>query len=186
MLRWLSFGACLFAAFAADAFADPVMLRARVESTGPSVTLGDLFIGAGDVSNRAIAPAPAAGQVSTLPMAVIVAAASGAGLDFTPPAGVTDVQVVHPAGPRAFVQPADAQRTTAQTQTPARAQAANGAIRRGQVITLSYQVGGLSLTTRVQAMEDADVGQSVRLTNPSSNRVVIATVTGPGAASASP
>jgi len=63
---------------------------------------------------------------------------------------------------------------------------ANAAIRRGDAVMLIYQSGGVTLSMRTQAMQDAAVGQSVRLMNPSSNRVVLGVVTGPGAASASP
>jgi hypothetical protein len=183
MLRWLSLGLCAGVFFAAGAFADPVALRPRIEATGPSITLGDLFTGAGNLSDRAVAPAPTAGQVAHLPMSTIAAAASVAGLEFTPPAGLDGVDVVHPAGARAGLGPNNAQLQQLAAQAPS---AANVAVRRGQQVTLLYQVGGLSLSARMQAMEDGAIGQSVRLANPSSNRVILATVTGPGAASASP
>jgi hypothetical protein len=183
MLRWLSLGLYAGVFFATSAFADPVALRPRIETTGASITLGDLFTGTGDLSGRAVAPAPAAGQVAHLPMSTISAAASVAGLDFTPPAGVDSVEVVHPAGARAGLGPNNAQLVQSTAQAP---NAANVAVRRGQQVTLVYQVGGLSLSARMQAMEDGAIGQSVRLANPSSNRVILATVTGPGAASASP
>lgn len=178
-------GACLMFACATAANADSVTLRSRVESMGQSITLGDLFVGAGDLASRAIAPAPAAGQVTTLSMTMVSMAASAAGLDFTAPPGVTDVLVVHPAGARATVRPDNAQ--VAQVSAQARqAGAGDIAIHRGDAVLLVYQVSGVSLSTRVQAMENGAVGQSVRLTNPTSSRVIVATVTGPGAASASP
>jgi hypothetical protein len=192
MLRALCLGACLIFAGASGALADTVALRSRVEAMGPSITLGDLFVGAGELSTRAVAPAPGAGQITTLSMTLVAAAASAAGLDFTPPPGVSEVQVVHPAGARATLRPDNAQASEGAqlTQIGAAGGRQTGlgaiAVRRGQSIMLIYEVGGVSLTTRAQAMEDGAVGQSVRLTNPSSNRVVIATVTGPGAASASP
>jgi flagella basal body P-ring formation protein FlgA len=49
-----------------------------------------------------------------------------------------------------------------------------------------YQTGGVTLSMRTQAMQDAAIGQSVRLMNTSSNRIVLGVVTGPGAANASP
>lgn len=186
MLRALCIGACLMIAGVGGANADTVTLRSRVEATGQSITLGDLFVGAGDVANRAIAPAPAAGQITTLSMTMVSMAASAAGLDFTPPANVTDVQVVHPAGMRATLPPANAQVTQASAQTSAQPGIGDIAVRRGQAVTLMYQTGGISLSTRVQAVENGAVGQSIRLTNPTSNRIIIATVTGPGTASASP
>jgi flagella basal body P-ring formation protein FlgA len=153
---------------------------------GQSITLGDLFVGAGDLANRAIAPAPAAGQITTLSMSLVSMAASAAGLDFTPPPNVNDVQVVHPAGARATVRPDNAQTTQVSAQAPLQSGVGEIAVRRGQAVTVVYQVGGITLSTRMQAVENGFVGQSVRLNNPTSSRVVIATVTGPGAASASP
>lgn len=160
---------------AAPAFADStVTLRARVEAHGPAVTLGDLFEGAGAAAGRAVAPAPDPGQISTLGAPFLAAAAQSAGLAWTPPAGLTQVRVVRPAGARATIAP----------DTPANA---NGevVIRRGDVIQLVYVAPGLQLTTRARTLGNAAIGDSVRLVNLQSNRTVEAIVTGPGAAAAS-
>jgi flagella basal body P-ring formation protein FlgA len=70
---------------------------------------------------------------------------------------------------------------------PATAGAVTDAIvRRGDAVTLVYQVPGVSLSMRARALEDGAVGQSVRLLNTSSNRTVEGVVTGPGAARVSP
>lgn len=175
MLRWLCLFACLYLLLSASsAFADTVTLRPRIEASGPAVTLGDVFDGAGgDVAGRAIAPAPAPGQVGSLSMPLLAAAASAAGLDFTAPAGVTSVPVVRPGGLRATLPPSSGARTMA-----------DAAIRRGESVTLVYQAPGVTLSMRARALEDGAVGQSVRLLNTSSNRTVDAVVTGPGAARA--
>jgi flagellar basal body P-ring formation protein FlgA len=87
MVRWFSLIVCLYLVFASVAFADPVTLRTRIEASGPAVTMGDVFDGApADVAGRAIAPSPPSGQISTINMPVLQAAASAAGLQFTPPA----------------------------------------------------------------------------------------------------
>jgi flagella basal body P-ring formation protein FlgA len=160
---------------ASHAFADPVTLRPRVEASGVAITLGDVFDGAGEAAGRAIAPAPPPGQVSTLSVPLLSAAASAAGLDWTPPPGLTDVRVVRPGGLRA----------TLPATTGAR-MASEAAVRRGDTVTLLYQVPGVSLSMRARALEDGAVGQSVRLLNTSSNRTVEGVVTGPGAARVSP
>ncbi|HVK80305.1 MAG TPA: hypothetical protein VM915_06810, partial [Verrucomicrobiae bacterium] len=99
MLRWFTLFACLYLGFASAAFAETVTLRSRIEASGPAITMGDVFDGApADVAGRAIAPSPPAGQVSSINMPVLQAAASAAGLQFTPPAGVNAVQVVRPGG----------------------------------------------------------------------------------------
>jgi len=175
MLRWFCLVSCLYMLFgAAVAFADPVTLRTRVEATGPAVTMGDVFVGApADVARRAIAPSPAAGQMSTISMPVLAAAASAAGLDFTPPAGVTGVEVVRPGGARATVAASGGGRHVVDV-----------AVRRGETVTLTYAMPGMALTMRARAMEDGAVGDNVRFMNTSSNRTIDAVVTGPGAARA--
>ena len=175
MIRWFSLIACLYLMFASVAFAETVTLRSRIEAAGPAVTMGDVFDGApADVARRAIAPSPPSGQVSTINISVLQAAASAAGLQFTPPAGVNAVQVVRPGGLRATL-PAAGGRTIA-----------DAAVRRGETVTLVYQAPGMSLTMRARALEDGAIGQPVRLMNTSSNRTIDAVVTGPGAARANP
>jgi flagella basal body P-ring formation protein FlgA len=177
MLRWFTLAACLYLLLAAGvASAETVTLRPRIEALGPAVTMGDVFDGApAAVAGRAIAPSPPAGQVATLSMPVLAAAASAAGLDFTPPAGVQSVQVVRPGGARATLPPTAGGRAVA-----------DAAVRRGDAVTLVYQAPGLTLSMRTRALEDAAIGQSVRLLNTASNRTIDAVVTGPGAARASP
>ena len=67
--------AALALSVSAPAFADtPVTLRPRIEANGPAITLGDVFVGAGDVAGRAIAPSPSAGQMTSLPADFLAAA----------------------------------------------------------------------------------------------------------------
>ena len=172
MLRSLL--ACLAMLVCANAaFADPVTLRTRIEASGPAITLGDVFDGAGALASRAIAPAPPAGQVATLSMPLLSAAASAAGLDFTPPTGVGEVRVVRPGGMRATLPAANGARSSS-----------DAAVRRGESVTLVFRAPGVMLTTRARALEDGAIGQNVRLMNTSSNRTIDAVVTGPGAARA--
>lgn len=179
MLRWFCILTCMYMLFSASlAFADPVTLRPRIEANGPSITLGDVFNGAGAVSSRTIAPSPPAGQISMLSMDLLSAVASAAGLDFTPPPGVDQVQVVHPGGMRATLPPPSG-------YANARG-GANAAIHRGEPVLLVYEAPGIQLSMRTRALEDGAVGQSVRLLNTASNRTIDAVVTGPGAARANP
>lgn len=56
-------------------------------------------------------------------------------------------------------------------------------VRRGQLIAVSMQgVPGLRISARLEALQDGRHGQSVRLRNPESGRIVSAVVTGPGEA----
>jgi flagella basal body P-ring formation protein FlgA len=177
-MTWLSgvFSFCIALCFAAVAHAETVTLRPRIEANGPAVTMGDVFLGApADIAGRAIAPSPPPGQIATISMPVIAAAASAAGLDFTPPPGVNAVQVVRPGGMRATLPATAGGRTLA-----------NADVRRGESVTLVYEAPGMSLSMRTRALEDGLVGQSVRVLNTASNRTIDAIVTGPGAARATP
>jgi flagella basal body P-ring formation protein FlgA len=158
------------------AHAQTVTLRPRIEANGPAVTMGDVFQGlSGDVAGRALTPAPSPGQVGSLQIAVISAAASAAGLDFTPPPGVLAVQVIRPGGARATLPAASGGRTIA-----------DAAVRRGDFVNLVYEAPGMSLSMRARALEDGAVGQGIRLINTGSNRTIDAVVTGPGTARANP
>lgn len=173
MARLFSFLACFYFFATSAAFADNVTLRPRIEANGPAITLGDVFDGAGSVAGRAIAPAPAPGQVTTLSIPLLSAAASAAGLEWTPPGGVNNVQVVRPGGMRATLPAATGARSIS-----------DAAVRRGEPVMLVYQAPGMALSMRTRALEDAGVGDSVRLLNTASNRTIDAVVTGPGAARA--
>ncbi len=177
MLLRLCVAICLYFVFSASiAHAQTVTLRARIEASGPAVTMGDVFVGApANIAARALAPAPPVGQTSQISMPVITAAASAAGLDFTAPSGVNSVPVVRPGGARATLPATAGGRTMA-----------DAAVRRGDAVSLVYQMPGMSLNMRVRALEDGAVGQSVRFLNITSNRTIDAIVTGPGAARATP
>ncbi len=176
MLR-LCVAICLYFLVSAGlAHAQTVTLRPRIEASGPAVTMGDVFSGLpSEVAGRALAPAPPPGQVGSLQMSVLSAAASAAGLDFAPPPGVLAVQMIRPGGARATLPATTGGRTIA-----------DAAVRRGDFVNLIYEMPGMSLNMRARALEDGAVGQGIRLVNTSSNRTIDAIVTGPGAARANP
>lgn len=178
MLFRICIAICLyFVVSAGMAHAQTVSLRPRIEASGPAVTMGDVFQGlSGDIAGRALTPAPAPGQVGSLQMAVLSAAASAAGLDFTPPPGVSAVQVIRPGGMRATLPPANGGGRTV----------ADAAVRRGDFVNLTYEMPGMQLSMRARALEDGAVGQGIRLINTGSNRTIDAVVTGNGTARANP
>lgn len=174
MLRAAAITAAVFMAGTVDALAQQaVTLRRTIEASGPAVTLGDFFEDAGAAAGRAVAPAPTSGRTATFSPRFVQAAASAAGLDWTPPPGMTAILVAGRGGegvaPRFQT-----------TSTPA----GDIAVRRGETVTLVYVAPGLQLTTRARAMSDGGVGDTVRLVNLQSNRTVDAVVTGAGAATA--
>jgi hypothetical protein len=177
MLLRLCIAICLYFVVAAGlAHAQTVSLRPRIEANGPAVTMGDVFEGLpSEIAGRALSPAPQRGQVGSLQMSVLSAAASAAGLNFTPPPGVLAVQMIRPGGARATLPATTGGRTIA-----------DAAVRRGDMVSLVYEMPGMSLAMRARALEDGAVGQGIRLINTSSNRTIAATVTGNGTARANP
>lgn len=175
MLRWICGIACLYFVLSiATAFAEPVTLKARVEASGAAITLGDVFDGAGDAAGRAIAPAPPPGQIASLSAPLLAAAASAAGLDWAPPPGLESVRVVRPGGMRATLPAAQSAAATTHTLGDA-------AVRRGEAVTVVFQVPGISVRrTGLRALDDGAIGQVVRLQ--SAERTIEAVVTGAGAA----
>lgn len=169
----------LAAAFAGVAHAGEVQLRSSVEASGAAVTLGDFFMEAGPAASRAVGPAPAAGRTAIFSARFVQAAAASAGLDWTPPPGVTSIAVAGRGAPRAGVAPT-------QGAAPISAPTGPAVVRRNDAILLVYTGPGVKLTTRGRALNDAAVGDPVRVLNLSSNRTVDAFATGEGAASASP
>ena len=175
---------------AAPAHADTVNLRDHVQVMGASITIGDVFENAGPLAARVIAPAPAPGQSATLAPAVLAAAASASGLDWTPPANFAGVTITrgtdpHSSGIRATL-PSRAPASSDQAQfVNINAQpAANAVVHRGENVLIVYALPGIQLSARARALEDGAVGQDIRLVNLTSNRTIDATVTGPGAAQA--
>ncbi|HRP11876.1 MAG TPA: flagella basal body P-ring formation protein FlgA [Terricaulis sp.] len=175
MMRLATLAAAFWLTLCAGfAFADPVTLRARVEASGRAITLGDVFDGAGAAGSTFVAPAPPAGQMTTISVAVLAAAASAQGLQWTPPPGLTEVRVIRPGGARATLPAASHDSRSV----------SDAAVRRGEMVSTVFLHGGLQMTMRARALEDAAVGQSVRLQNTSSNRPIDAIVTAPGMARA--
>lgn len=50
------------------------------------------------------------------------------------------------------------------------------AVTRNQSVTIMYRKGGIELSGRGQAMEDGQIGQSIRVVNPSTRSTVIGTI----------
>lgn len=178
--------AATLACVAGAAAAQPVTLRASIETSGPAVTLGDLFSGAGAVSGRAVTPAPGAGRTVNLPARFVQAAATAAGLEWTAPEGLSAIAVTGRGGRGGGETMAAPSATQPARFERAAAPSGDIAVHRGEVVTLVYVAPGMQLTTRARATADAAIGDPVRVVNLQSNRTVDATVTGLGAASASP
>lgn len=178
MKRWiaaLAMSVALSAAVCAPAFADdaPVALKQNIVVSGPLVTLGDLLDNAGAAGSRPIGPAPRAGARATFLPHVVENAARAAGLNWQAPTGLRVIEV-HGGARGDALTPTGA--------TPR--EGASPAIKRGDLVLLSFQAPGVRITARARALSDGAVGQPIRLANLQSNRPIDALVTGPGRASA--
>jgi flagella basal body P-ring formation protein FlgA len=165
---------------ASAAYGQEVTLRPQLQTSGPAVTLGDVFENAGAVADRAVAVAPAPGGKMTFSARFLTAAAAAAGLEWSAPAGLETVAVTR-TGPHTASPAPQIARVQSAAYTPT----APTVIHRGDIVTLVYVAPGLQLTTRAKATSDAALGGPVKLINLQSNKSVDAVATGPAAASAS-
>jgi flagella basal body P-ring formation protein FlgA len=213
-----------------------VSLKADTASGDTTVTLGDLFDGAGPAARVAVAERT--GQTVVLDAALVQAAARRAGLDWDNPdhlrkivvhAGLSTSLAASPGSPVAargnvevltytrslnageIVQPTDLtwiKVAAAPSDSPSDAEAVIGqaakrplragavvqardvgsatVIKQGDVVTVTYDNGGVTLTLEGKAMGTAGVGESLAVLNTQSKKTVQTMVTGPGQAVVGP
>ncbi|THD58185.1 flagellar basal body P-ring formation chaperone FlgA [Phenylobacterium sp.] len=233
------------AALAGPAFAgQAVSLRADTASSDATVTLGDLFEGAGAAARIGVAQRN--GQTVVLDAVAVQAAARRAGLEWDNPGGLRKI-VVHAGvsssssssspsglgrsdGPTSVVRgnvevltytrslnageivqptdlawvkvaaaaadsPSDAASVIGQVaKRPVRSGAvvlardigAAAVIKAGDVITVTFEADGISLSLEGKALATAGVGESLPVLNPQSKKTLQAMVTGPGQAVVGP
>lgn len=233
----------LLAAAAALTIASPalagraVTLRADTASEGATVTLGDIFEGAGSAAGVPVASRTGASVV--LDAGLVQAAARRAGLDWANAEGLHKI-VVH-GGPAAvgapglaaatsaargnvevlswarslqageIVQPTDLvwiKVAAAPGDAPSDADAVIGqaakrplragavvqahdvaapvVIKSGDIVTVTYDADGVSLSMQGKAMASGSVGEALAVQNPASKKIVQTVVAGPGEAVVGP
>lgn len=193
LIRRTATALALLALGAAPAFAGTVTLRANPVDDDGRVTLGDLFDGAGAAANVVVAQR--VGPSVVLEAAQLQMQARQAGLDWSNPNGLRRVAVrrtsVAPASSAAAAS--DAGVPAAFSPAPARAnlrpvRSASGqqVIARNDMVRVTYQTGGVSLTIMGKAMRNAAVGEAVAIQNLTSDRIIDAVATAPGQAVAGP
>jgi flagella basal body P-ring formation protein FlgA len=237
----LAAAAILIGAFSASGPAlagQPVTLKADTANANGTVTLGDLFDGAGQAAGTPVATRQ--GATVALNANAVQLAARRAGLDWANAEGLRTI-VVHggpalatasgvAAAPNAgkggnvsvltyarslsageIVQPADlvyAKVAAAPADAPTDADQVIGqvakrplregavvqardigtamVIRAGDIVTVTYDAGGVSLSLQGKAMAAAGVGEPLAVQNTTSKKVVQTLVTGPGEAVVGP
>ncbi|KAK0340329.1 hypothetical protein LTR94_030979, partial [Friedmanniomyces endolithicus] len=132
-------------AMTSTAVAGPVVLRQNPVDDDGRVTLGDLFEGAGSASEVVVAQR--SGPSVVLEAGQLQAMARQAGLDWANPNGLRRVAVrraLGPVGPQASGSP-----VLAATQHPSAARPASAGqqvIARNDMVRVTYQLGGVSLS----------------------------------------
>lgn len=159
-----------FVSTPAEADTQAMQVRSDIVASGALVTLGDIFVDAGAAADRPIGPAPRAGATGTVSALVVQRAASAAGLTWNPDPALRILRVRGSAA--------------ADTGAASPSGAAALAIRKGDLVVLTYTAPGVRLTARTRAQSDARPGEPVKLMNMQSNRPVDALAVGPGRASA--
>lgn len=165
----------LMTAFAPARADEPLVLRAHVVASGSAVTLDDAFENAGDHGARAFAVAPAPGQSRAVPISALAGAVEAEGLAWTPPAGMREL-VVTRASAAARPGAGAAMRSVDRPEA---------AVRRGDMLALTFAAPGIALTARGRALEDGGVGETIRVLNIQSEREIEARVVRAGEAAVS-
>lgn len=187
--RWLTaFAAAVAAVLAATpALSGPVTLKAQPVDIDGRVTLGDLFDGAGAAADVQVATR--AGPSVVMEAGQLQALARQAGLDWANPQGLRRVVIraaAHSPGAGSASAEASAVPAAATAAPPVRAAAAERVIARNDIVTVAYQVGGVTLTVMGRAQRNAAVGEPVAVLNTTSGRMIDAVAIGPGQAMAGP
>ncbi|MBX3478125.1 MAG: flagella basal body P-ring formation protein FlgA [Brevundimonas sp.] len=187
--RWT---AALVAAVAAlmaatPALCGPVVLKAQPVDSDGRVTLGDLFDGAGAAADVQVAVR--SGPSVVLEAGQLQLLARQSGLEWSNPQGLRRVVVRNAALSPGAAQPqAGAPAAAAPAAAAVARPAANAerVIARNDIVTVAYQVGGVTLTVMGRAQRNAAVGEPVAVLNTTSGRLIDAVAIGPGQAMAGP
>jgi flagella basal body P-ring formation protein FlgA len=188
--RWLTALAAAAAAIlaATPALSGPVTLKAQPVDSDGRVTFGDLFDGAGAAADVQVATR--AGPSVVMEAGQLQALARQSGLDWANPQGLRRVVIRSAAaspGAGASAQSAETSAAPAAVRAaPVRAAAAERVIARNDMVTVAYQVGGVTLSVMGRAQRNAAVGEPVVVLNTASGRMIDAVAVGPGQALAGP
>ncbi len=144
--------ALLLALAATPALAASVELRDRPVSHGASVTLGDLFDGAGSAGNVVVGEAAPVGGETVLEAGRVQAAARRAGLDWANPQGRRRIAVGSTDAPRAAPSAAGRARARGRGSVLAYARSLNP----GEVVAASDLVWSDEAVAPADAPADAD------------------------------
>lgn len=157
-LALVSLSLCVLA-LTAPAFAGtPVSLRAQPMAAGASVTLADLFDGAGAAGRVAVAPAPEPGLNTVLDAGRVALAAKAAGLDWDNATGLRRIVVASGAGLQPVSGPAPRRGGRGQALAYARNIAAGELIQPSDLVWSDEAIAGAN----APGDPDRVIGQAAR------------------------
>jgi flagella basal body P-ring formation protein FlgA len=174
-------------------------LRPNVRTDDAMLTLGEVLDGAGAAHLVVVAQIPRAGQTVTLDAGQVQALAAQNGVVWSNARSVRRIIATRTGGaavPQALPAPAapnlddytapgfdmpDTVTTAAPAPAPQpqRPAAAPLIVKKGDSVRILYISEGMTLSVKGRALEDGRLGQTIRLTNVDSNRVLDARITGP-------
>lgn len=171
----------------------PLMLKSSVTDGDGRITLGDVFDNAGAASDVLLGYRQ--GATAVLDAAIVQSIAARNGVRWDNSRGLRRIIVA--AGPE--TASGDVQQlatiTTPQTYagwggsaygSPQVAMSGPIAVKRSQMVSVTWTQNGLSLTMSGVAQKDGGIGDVVQIQNPTSKKLIDAVITGPGTAVAGP
>jgi len=170
----------------AQTAASPLILRSNTSSPEGQITLGDLFENAGAAASVVVGYLK--GPSAVLDAGMVQGEAGKVGAFWDNPRGLHKIIVTQGAETRPAAQgPSLAQgQNTGQAvgQIQARSEPVAGslAVRRNELVSVTWSANGLSLTMSGTAQKDGSVGDLIQIQNPSSKKMIDAVIIAPGRA----
>ncbi len=165
---------------------NPLVLKSSVIDGDGRITLGDVFDNAGQASDVLLGYRQ--GPTAVLDAAIVQSIAARNGVSWDNARGLRRIIVA--AGPETGSGNAPQLATISGPQSPANwgQSALSGpiAVKRSEMVAVTWTQNGLSLTLSGPAQKDGAVGDVIQIQNPSSKKMIDAVITGPGAAVAGP
>ncbi len=168
-------------------------LRPQITTADAVLTLGEVFDGVGDQGGVEVARLDKPGQRITLDAGRLQAFAARHGISWANTSGLRRIVAERPYGAASpatstgvtlddYTVPGFDQ--TAPAPQPARAAPAarTATIRKGDVLRVYYSAEGIMLSVKGRALEDGEIGQTIRIENIDSARAVDARIADRGMA----
>ncbi len=161
---------------------NPLVLKANVTDGDGRITLGDVFDNAGQASDVLLGYRQ--GATAVLDAAIVQSIAARNGMSWDNARGLRRIIVA--AGSETGSGNTPQLATIAGPQSAANwgqpSVSGPAAVKRAEMVAVTWTQNGLSLTLSGPAQKDGAVGDVIQVQNPSSKKMIDAVVTGPGRA----